>query len=154
MPNCKSFLRICAFATVPLLLTLSACNRSDNPPTARVTGTVTHNGKPIPNVMVNFMPENGRPSWGQTDGTGHFEMVYDENTKGAELGKKHKVYITPAQPTIDAGASKESRKAVAESTKMDPDELRAVMDKYGTEEKTTYTVEIKKDPEVLEIKLD
>ena len=87
--------------------------------------------KPVPNLMVNFMPEAGRPSWGKTDENGHYEMVYDENTKGVKLGRS-KVYVLSSQVTIDAGASKKSRAAAAarlghlpRGYEGDPHEVRA-----------------------------
>jgi len=118
-----------------------------------VTGTVTRNGKPVPNLMVNFMPEAGRPSWGKTDETGHYEMVYDENYKGVKLGRS-KVYVLSSQATIDGGASKKSRAALAAGSGISPADMKAILDKYGREESTPLSFDVKKDPEVIDLKLD
>jgi len=132
---------------------LAGCNRGDYPEMARVSGTVSYKGKPVPNIMVNFMPTEGRPSWGKTDSEGKFEMILDENVKGVKVGH-HKVYFTPAAFTIDGGASKKSRKAIAEATGLTPEEMNEIRSKYGSEDVTKLEVDVKKDPEVLDLKLD
>jgi len=88
---------------------LAGCNRGDYPEMARVSGTVSYKGKPVPNIMVNFMPTEGRPSWGKTDSEGKFEMILDENVKGVKVGH-HKVYFTPAAFTIDGARAKSPAK--------------------------------------------
>jgi len=145
--------RVATFATLSVMFTLAGCSKGDYREMARVTGTVTYKGKPVPNIMINFMPTNGRPSWGKTDSEGKFEMVFDENVKGVEVGH-HKVYFSPAAFTIDGGASKKSRKAIAEATGLTPEEMNEIRSKYGSEEVTKLEVDVKKDPEVLELKLD
>ena len=57
------FRRIAGYAGLSLLLALAGCKNGDLPPIAKVKGTVTYKGKPVPNMMVNFMPTAGRPSW-------------------------------------------------------------------------------------------
>src|SRR5262249_47926370 len=59
----------------------------------RGTGTVRSGGKPVPNLLVHFVPEQGRPSWGGTDEQGAFVLSFDKKTKGARLGR-HKVFVT------------------------------------------------------------
>ena len=146
--------RLIASFGPPLLMALVGCGgKGDTPEIARVTGTVTRNGKPVPNLMVNFMPEAGRPSWGQTDAEGHYEMVYDENNKGVKLGR-NKVYVLSSQATIDGGASKKSRAAAAAGSGISPADMKAILDKYGREDTTPLAFEIKKDPEVIDLKLD
>ena len=147
-------LRVVALVTLPGLFALAGCGKGDYPEMARVTGTVTYKGKPVPNMMVNFMPKSGRPSWGKTDANGKFEMVYDSDYNGAKIDH-HKVYFTPpANATIDGGKSKASRKAIAEAAGLTPEEMADLRAKYGTENTTKLEVDVKKDPEFLEIKLD
>jgi len=57
-----------------------------------VSGTLTYKGKPVTNAFINFVPENGRPSMGETDPEGKFTLTYDPQAKGAQLGK-HKVFV-------------------------------------------------------------
>lgn len=59
----------------------------------KVSGTVTLDGKPLPNATVTFQPETGRPSVGVTDVAGSFVLRYTAKTEGAQCGK-HRVMIT------------------------------------------------------------
>jgi len=146
-------LRVAVIVSLPVLLALAGCNKGDYPEMAKVTGIVTYKGKPVPNMMVNFMPTAGRPSWGKTDANGRFEMVFDSDYKGAEIGH-HKVYFTPPATTIDMGKSKTSSKAIAEAAGLTPEEMRDFRKKYGLEESTKLEVDVKKDPEDLTLDLD
>ena len=58
-----------------------------------VSGTLTYKGKPVTNAFINFVPESGRPSMGETDQSGRFTLTYDPQTKGAQVGK-HRVFVT------------------------------------------------------------
>jgi len=145
--------RVAALVTLPVLFAAFGCGRGDYPEMARVTGTVTYKGKPVPNMMVNFMPTEGRPSWAKTDADGKYDMVYDEDYKGVKTGH-HKVYITPPASTIDGGTSKASKKALAAAAKLTQEEMLDIRSKYGAEEITKYEVDVKKDPEVIDIKLE
>lgn len=145
--------RVASLATLPLLFAAVGCGRGDYPEMARVTGTVTYKGKPVPNMMVNFMPPDGRPSWGKTDAEGKYEMVYDSDYKGVKMGH-HKVYITPPASTIDGGTSKASKKALAAAANLTQEEMLDIRSKYGAEEVTKYEVDVTKDPEVIDIKLE
>jgi hypothetical protein len=154
MPHSFCSRRVAALVTLPVLLALAGCGKGDYPEMARVTGTVTYKGKPVPNMMVNFMPTDGRPSWGKTDTDGKFEMIYDSDYKGVKMGH-HKVYFTPpATATIGGPASKASRKAIAEAAGLTQDEMADIRSKYGLETTTKLEVDVKKDPEVLDLKLE
>ncbi len=144
---------VTALVTMPVLFTGISCGKGDYPAISRVTGTVTYKGKAVPNMMVNFMPTEGRPSWGRTDAAGKFEMVYDSDYKGVKMGH-HKVYITPPASTIDGGTSKASKHALAEAANLTPEEMLDIRSKYGAEEVTKYEVDVKTDPEVVNITLE
>jgi hypothetical protein len=146
-------LRVAAIVYLPVLLASAGCNSTDYGPVAKVTGTVTYKGKPVPNMMVNFMPTAGRPSWGKTDATGRFAMVLDEDTNGVQKGH-HKVYFTPPASTIDGGRSKASAKALAEAAGLTPEEMTEFRKKYGLEETTKLEVDINKDESDLKLNLD
>jgi hypothetical protein len=148
------FLRIAALVTLPVLVAFAGCGKGDYPEMARVTGTVTYKGKPVPNMMVNFMPTEGRPSWGKTDSGGKYEMVYDSDYKGVKIGH-HKVYFTaPANTTIDGGKSEASKKAIAQASGLTSEEMADIHTKYGAETTTTLTIDVKTDPEVIDLKLE
>jgi hypothetical protein len=153
MRHSSAPLRVAAIVGLPVLFALAGCDKGDYPEMAKVTGTVTYKGKPVPNMMVNFMPTAGRPSWGKTDAGGKFEMIYDSDYKGAKIGH-HKVYFTPpATMTIDGGTSKASNKAIAEAAGLTPDEMSEFRKKYGAELTTQLEVDVKKDPEDLKLDL-
>src|SRR4051812_22922579 len=94
-------------ALTALALTALAGCGTDAPPIGLVSGTVTHGGKPVPNLTVNFMPTNGRPSWGMTDSDGYYKLHWDENNDGAEVGT-HKVSVAfvPGSQAEESGRTK------------------------------------------------
>jgi hypothetical protein len=71
--------------------------RAGVPDLGKVTGTVTYNGKPVPNAMIRFIPlgEDGkeRPGHtmtaaiGMTDDKGHYSMLYVKDAPGAAVGQ-------------------------------------------------------------------
>lgn len=63
---------------------------------AEVTGTVTLDGQPLPNAVVEFSPATegqGTPSYGRTDASGTFTLQYTSDQPGAEVGE-YRVSIT------------------------------------------------------------
>jgi hypothetical protein len=83
------------WVTPLLLVALAGCG--GGPDLLKVTGTLTHKGKPVPNTQINFAPEKGRPSQGFTDEDGHFTLEFERGKDGVVLGK-HIVSLRP-QPT-------------------------------------------------------
>jgi len=82
---------------------------------APVSGTVTLDGKPLPNAHVNFQPiaegmnAAGPGSHGKTDANGHYTLeVVGENKNGAYVGK-HRVEITAATAEPDPTSDRPSR---------------------------------------------
>ncbi|MSU78725.1 MAG: hypothetical protein EXS16_11610 [Gemmataceae bacterium] len=72
-----------------LLGFLSGCG--GGPKFVPVKGVLTFRGTPVPNVILDFYPETGRPSWGQTDAEGQFALECDKENTGAVVGK-HNVF--------------------------------------------------------------
>src|SRR5258707_15356563 len=81
-----------------LVIFLAGCSKS-GPVTVPVTGVLTFKGKPVTNAWVDFMPEGGRMSSGQTDDQGRFKLEYDPEKHGALIGK-HKVILRPRPVTV------------------------------------------------------
>lgn len=85
-------------ALLAVLGTLAGCGGEtapDRPDLGDVSGVVTLDGQPLPDVIVTFNPEKGRPSMGRTDAEGKYVLHYlDED--GAVLGT-HTVSITTPQ---------------------------------------------------------
>jgi hypothetical protein len=86
--NMKSLFQLGLLA---LGLVLTGCGPKDM---GRVSGTVTLDGKPLPDAVIQFQPTNGeRPSAAATDSAGRYELMYATTTKGARVGE-HAVTIS------------------------------------------------------------
>ena len=81
------------FSALLGMAVLVGCGGSDGPELAIVSGTVTLDGTPLKEAMVTFVPESGRPSYGGTDESGYYELVYTEAKKGAVPGS-HTVRVS------------------------------------------------------------
>lgn len=62
---------------------LLGCTRSDR---GYVSGTVTLNDEPLADATVEFQPERGSPSYGETDSSGHYELAMSPEDSGAVVG--------------------------------------------------------------------
>jgi len=87
-----------AAAGIALLAALAGC--ASQTKIALVAGTVSMNGQPLPQAMVEFQPDFGAPSYGYTDAEGRFELSYQPHQAGALVGK-HQVRITTAGEKTD-----------------------------------------------------
>src|SRR5690606_24155512 len=85
---------ICSLLMISLTLVfLSGCNQSldadySTLQLARVRGTVTLNGHPLPDATVMLVDDNRQFSSGKTNTRGQFEMWYTSEARGATPGKK------------------------------------------------------------------
>lgn len=75
------------------LLYLVGCGVAPSPSYAKVTllsvsGTVTLDGKPLPDAVVTFDAADGQFSYGQTDSGGRFALQFDSVKSGATPGTK------------------------------------------------------------------
>jgi hypothetical protein len=128
---------IALLGLVSLCPVLAGCD-SGGPKIVKVSGTVMHGGKPVPNIEVFFQPTTGRNSVATTDANGKFTLGYTADTKGAVVGT-HKVFVTYNPPNYDAKP---------------PTDLRPILAKYGSMESTPKVVEITKAVDNLVIDLD
>lgn len=87
-----------AFCLAALTLFAVGCAGGD---IGTVTGTVHLDGKPLEDALVTFYPQipeganamdKGGASAGRTDANGKYELIYNRDTKGAQVGQ-HLVYI-------------------------------------------------------------
>lgn len=80
-----------AIALLLVLLALSVnegCSSRDPnlPNLGEVSGTVTLDEKPLPNVSVAFESQSGQVSFAKTDDEGHYELIFRDGVMGAEVG--------------------------------------------------------------------
>src|SRR5437868_3148463 len=127
------------FGTVLLVtaaMLCAGCSQS-GPQVVAIEGIVTQNGNPIPDLMIYFQPASGRPSWAISDKNGHFVLDYDPDYDGAVVGN-HTVWVlenpNASDPLLTQGKPRQKRSP----------EMQAVLDKYGSVEKSPYKVEVKK----------
>jgi hypothetical protein len=123
------------------------CGRG-GPEIVPIEGTVTHNGEPVPNLRIYFVPTDGRPSWGISDAAGHFVLDYDPERKGAKVGT-HKVWIVDEGAIVDptvamSGGGARPKRSPA---------ISLIAEKYSRE-KSTLEVEVKKAERNFQLKLD
>ncbi len=89
-----------SFGWMVLMVLVTGCGSSD---LGSVSGKIHLDGEPLANAVVTFYPENadvtagkGAASFGRTDESGYYELHYNRDAKGAEIGA-HKVAITTLQ---------------------------------------------------------
>ncbi len=94
--------RSIAFLFAVLVALAGGCSSEKVPGLGQVTGTVTLDGKPVPDASVMFAAAKPgeSSSVGKTDANGNYELYYSRGHKGATIGE-HEVYITTYQPGTD-----------------------------------------------------
>jgi hypothetical protein len=110
-----------------------------------VSGTLTYKGQPVTNAFIHFVPETGRPSLGETDKNGKFTLVYDPQTKGAELGK-HRVWVQ-----YNSLADANQPGAIPGQTPRMSNDWREFFNKYGGD---NSKIEVVIDKSTSELKLE
>ena len=111
----KTYYYLCFVVLLPALLFVSGCGDDKAP--AKVTGTITMDGKPIVGAEVTFTPNDGtRMSQGNTDAQGKYELRFSAQAAGAAVGT-HRVsirlasadeYIPPSRDSNDPPQPKET----------------------------------------------
>ncbi|MCC9607806.1 carboxypeptidase regulatory-like domain-containing protein [Blastopirellula sp. JC732] len=130
------------FLAAAVVVAAIGCGGDANtPPLGEVTGHVTLNGEPLDGATVEFIPENGRPSIGLTDGGGNYSLQFRADTPGAVLGK-HSVRIT-SQRSASGGEGGDEFVAARKET---------VPVQYNDE--TTLSVEVKSGSNKLDFPLE
>lgn len=64
-----------------------------------VAGVVTIDGVPVEAARVTFLPANGRPSVGRTDGSGRYTLAFTGKRMGAVIGT-HRVTVSTKQDAM------------------------------------------------------
>lgn len=90
------------FTACFLVAAALGCSGEKVPRLGKVTGTVTLDGQPVADAVVQFAgvtPEEP-PSIGKTDAAGNYELYYSRKHKGATIGE-HPVYISTYRAATD-----------------------------------------------------
>ncbi|MBX3438597.1 MAG: hypothetical protein KF861_13980 [Planctomycetaceae bacterium] len=92
----------CCVWMIGLCVLMGCGGKGDRPKLGTVTGTVSMDDQPLPNVWVFFNPTGGgRTSMGRTDEYGTYELMYLEGAKGANLGSHQVVIMTYHEDEIE-----------------------------------------------------
>lgn len=84
-------------ALLGLIVCSVGCGQSDKPELALVNGSISKNGQPFTNALIEFLPEGkGGASYGTSDSNGNFTLSYTTGEPGAAIGK-HVVKVTGGQ---------------------------------------------------------
>lgn len=128
--------------TLLCVLALHGCGEGtpdDQPDLGTVTGKVTMDDKPLEKATVTFEPvEGGRPSTGETDADGMYELQYSPSANGAKIGK-HRVRVSTATTVSDDSGN-------------DVNVAETVPDKYN--KKTELEKEVKAGSNEIDLPLD
>lgn len=136
------FFRV-AFCLLPLAacVALSGCTKS-GPTMHAVRGTLTHNGEPIPEMLICFHPVNADvnpASEATTDAEGKFELKVGK-TVGVMPGEYHVYVLDPIGIQGGTTSTEES--------------YQTVLKKYGSREKSDIKITIDAAKYDYELKLD
>ncbi|QDU11666.1 carboxypeptidase regulatory-like domain-containing protein [Gimesia aquarii] len=76
-----------AALSIMVVMSVGCSDRApDMPELGRVHGTITLDGKPLPDVTIYFEPEKGRPSTAKANPDGFYEAFYLIDAKGVKIG--------------------------------------------------------------------
>lgn len=150
-------MRQCGASTTPrwlsiflcsLLLTFGCSGSGDRTVLRQVSGKLTRNGQPVPNLVVHFDPlGKGRPSSGTADKEGNFKLKYDHERTGIADGEFIIwVQFQPASPADEMAFQSGKQKH--------PPETQAILSKYGSPKMSPLRETIKADNPNVEVKLD
>ena len=122
------------------------CGKS-GPEVVPVSGVITYQGEPLAKAFMEFLPDEGRASWAQSDENGEFELHYRKGQMGARTGT-HSVTVSFRAASMDDEIARQQGKL-----KPHPDE-ETILEKYGANGSDPIRVEIPERMDDLEIKLE
>jgi hypothetical protein len=125
-----------------------------------VSGRVTHNGKPVPGLVVSFVPQAQTAtgvSTGETNDDGDYTLTVVKTRRSGAVVGTHKVWVSlPREPYVepaDMEKKKMSKKKGAPATEKPSVDVAAILKKYGNLDKSPLTKEVK-GGEPIDLKLD
>jgi len=109
----------------------------------KVTGMVTLDGSPLPDVTVLFESPDGQFSYGVTDENGQYQLAYDSDTVGVTPGEK--TIRISKKPMSEEGDEFESEDEELSSTKQKetlPPKFNTKSDLKMTVPSSSYDIEL------------
>ena len=109
----------------------------------KVTGVVTLNGSPLPDVTVLFESSDGQFSYGVTDENGKYMLAYDSDTDGVTPGEK--IIRISKRPMSEEGDEFESEDEELSSTQQKetlPTKFNTKSDLKMTVPSSSYDIEL------------
>jgi hypothetical protein len=125
-------LRILTPLAFAVLVLTGGCGKTWNQNDS-VEGTVKLDGTPVPNVMIQFVPDDPKTqapmSTATTDDKGHFQLACSNGKSGAVLGK-HNVVILVGRTDSGASASALPIPAVYKVAAQTPAQVEVTADNH------------------------
>lgn len=142
-------------------IVLAGCSQSSRPPTYRVTGTVTLQGKPLADAVITFVPiGEGEAASAITDANGHYALTTWEAGDGARSGEYRVKVSKQEQQAVDPAKMvknlpyEEEQKIYVEAKKAPPPAKRLIPAKYEDDQTSGLTHTVDKKPTTFDIKIE
>ena len=147
--------------SVTLGFVLTGCPSSSRPPTYRVTGTVTLQGKPVAGAAITFVPTGeGEAASAITDSEGKYALTTWEAGDGARPGEYRVKVSKQEQKAVDPAkmvqnlSIEEEQKIYVESKKATPPAKSLLPRKYQDDQTSGLTHTVDKKPTTFDIKIE
>ena len=109
----------------------------------KVTGVVTLNGSPLPDVTVLFESPDGQFSSGVTDENGQYRLAYDSDTDGVTPGEKIiRISKKPMSEEGDEFESEDEELSSVEQKETLPTKFNTKSDLKMTVPSSSYDIEL------------
>jgi Carboxypeptidase regulatory-like domain len=142
-------------------IVLTGCSNSSRPPTYRVTGTVTMQGKPVAGAAITFVPTgaDGEAASAITDSDGKYALTTWRAGDGARPGEYRVKVSKQEQTTVDPSkmvknlSIEEEQKIYVENKKPSPPAKSLVPSKYQDESSSGLSHTVPKGSSTFDIEL-
>ena len=108
----------------------------------KVTGVVTLNGSPLPDVTVLFESSDGQFSYGVTDENGKYMLAYDSDTDGVTQEKIIRISKRPMSEEGDEFESEDEELSSTQQKETLPTKFNTKSDLKMTVPSSSYDIEL------------
>lgn len=122
MSRLRMFTLIMRLACLGLIVSLAGCSEAKF---GEVSGRVTLDNKPLPNIAVRFQDEGGSATIAKTDADGKYTLRFSSRHPGAPVGK-HKVTIFTPPPVSEGTGTRAVNEIVPAKYNKNSTETREV----------------------------